>query len=218
MGCTASLALVNKNTISVEDSKHVSYDRFWEPDIPISDAEKDIVKSQWRKLSANTLGNGILVFLTIFKQHPEIKELFGCGNIEDDKLHEQEEIRKQAVRVMHAVGATVNNIDDLENTMSKGLFTLGKMHFRHTGFKPMYFEAFNEALTTVWRDVLGTSYTPACAEAWSHVFIFIFEKLKKGYHLASIEEVTSSALLKARETESKMFSHILSKPSYFDVR
>ena len=202
MGCTASLAFVHKKSLSLKAEKRVFFDRFREPDITISDKEKYIIKSQWKTLSTDIIGTGSAVFLRLFKQYPEIKQVFHCDEVEDECLPRNGEFKQHAIRFMQAVGTAVESIDDLETSMSNSLLALGKKHFNFTGFKPAYFEAFHDAILTVWTDVLGSSYTSECADAWSHVFVFILEKLKKGYHLASIETVTAGALAKETVKEN----------------
>ena len=191
MGCTTSLSFVPKSVKSGKKKRpRVFVDRFREPDIVISDKEKAIIKRQWKVLSANTNEYGVAVFLKIFLNHPEIKELFPYKDMEKDKLLLNSAFKHHASRFMHAVGAAVTNIDDLETAMSSTFLNLGKQHFYCTGFKPIYFEIFYHAIVKVWKDALGVCYTNDCADAWSHVLVFMMEKLKKGYHLASIEQVT----------------------------
>ena len=210
MGCTTSLELKNESTGSLKDEKKVFFDRFREPDIFIPESEKTIIKAQWEVLSKDRKGNGTAVFLKIFKQYPEIKELFRCNDVDYTLLEENAEFRAHAIRFMQAMGTAVESIDDLETSMSKSLVSLGKQHVSFTGFKPIYFEAFYDAISSVWRDVLGSDFTPESAEAWCHVMVFILETLKKGYHLASLETVTASALEKVCETERNILSKQLS--------
>lgn len=206
MGCSASVALVQKNSLSVGNNKRIFYDRFRHPDINISDEDKNIIKSQWQILSANITGNGIAVFINLFKQYPEIKELFRCEDVEDEYLERNDKLREHAIRFMKAVGTAVESIDDLETSMSKSLLNLGKRHLEFTGFRPVYFEEFYKAISKVWNIVLGSGYTPVSAEAWRQVLVFILEHLKKGYHLASLEVVTAGAIKKVGDVENTIMS------------
>ena len=81
MGCTASVALVSKNSVTLGKDERIFYDRFRQSDVSFSDKDKNIIKTQWLKLSSNLTENGIAVFLNLFKQYPEIKELFRCEEV-----------------------------------------------------------------------------------------------------------------------------------------
>ena len=209
MGCTASIALINKNSKALKNDGRVFYDRFHQPEVKLSrlsDGDKDIIKSQWGKLSCNLTENGISVFLNLFKQYPEIKELFRCEEVEDEYLEINSKFKGHAVRFMQKVDTAVENIDDLETYMSGPLLNLGKRHVEFTGFKPVYFEEFYKAISKVWMEVLEQGYTKESEDAWRHLFVFILETLKKGYHLACLETVTAGAIDRAEETEIKFLA------------
>lgn len=200
--------MLRNKSLSLKHETRIFYDRS-QPDISacISDEEKDIIKSQWQILSANSTTNGIAVFVSLFKQYSEIKELFGCAEAEEEYLERNDKLREHAIRFMKAVGDAVESIDDLENAMSTSLLNLGKRHLELTGFKPIYFEEFYKAIASVWDNVLSSSYTPVSVEAWRHILVFILDNLKKGYHLASLEEVHADAIERIIETENKILSN-----------
>lgn len=206
MGCSASVAVFNRSKISANEGECVLADRFWEPDIIMSIEEKFIVKSQWQQISTQNRMNGKSVFMKIFESYPEIKELFGIQDVEANKFQYQDVLIRQGLRIMHTVGLVISNIDNLENSIPNQLRLLGKRHFFYTGFKPEYVEAFYNAFWSVWKEGLGTSYTDDAAKAWRQLFLIIFENLKKGYHLAAIEEVTRKALTNAHKTEKEILS------------
>ena len=168
----------------------VFFDRFREPDIVISEKQKIIIRRTWKVLSADMKDTGIAVFLRIFNDNPEIKQLFPYRDKEIHQLLHTSEFKRHASRFMHAVGMGVANLDELEKSMSPTLLTLGKQHYTCVGFRPIYFEIFYRAIVKVFREKLGLCYTAECEEAWCLVLVFMMEKLKKGYHLASIEQVT----------------------------
>ena len=206
MGCTSSVALASKNSETLRKDKRVFYDRFRQPDVTLSDKDKDIIKTQWRQLSSNLTENGIAVFLNLFKQYPEIKEVFRCDEVEDKYLERNPKFKEHAIGFMQQVDMAVGSIDDLKTCMSGSLLNLGKRHVEFTGFKPVYFEEFYKAISKVWTEVLAQEYTKESEDAWRHLFVFILETLKKGYHLACLEAVTASAIDKVGETENKILS------------
>lgn len=81
------------------------------------------------------------------------------------------------------VDAVVENIDDPDGVMGPFLVGLGRQHVTFGGFKPEYFDAFEEAMTTVWAEELGDKFDVMARQAWKVVFQFIMHKLRKGYEL-----------------------------------
>ena len=177
MGCSPSRGLDNRNSTTGRRDKIIFSESF-------RDQEKTIIKQQWRVLSPDMKEIGAKVFLEIFKKYPEVKQLFPCRNIADEQLMSSKVFKGHAYVFMQAIGAVVENIDDVEKAMSNALIFLGKQHVTFTGVHQVYFDEFTSVISNVWREKLGSSYTPESAKAWRHVFVYIMGKLKKGYHLA----------------------------------
>ena len=185
MGCSPSLALAGRTKISatINGKTKVTFnDCHEEKKGLLSEDEKRIVKRHWRVLSSDIKELGARVFLQIFREHPEIKQLFPCRDVDDDHLMTSEEFRGHAYRFMQAVGAVVDNLDNLDKTMSSALIFLGKQHMTFPGIKAYYFDDFYYAITKVWKDLLGKRYTAETEKAWGHVFSYIMEMLKKGFN------------------------------------
>ena len=180
MGCSSSKKL---SQITSGPTNNI-YDFFQEVNSDFTDEEKIIVREQWKVLSMEVNGLGTVVFKQIFRDHPVIKQLFPCRDVAEDQLITNAQFRAHAAVFMQAVGAVVDNIDDLESVMSNPLIFLGKQHAAYTGLKRVYFDEFYNVISNVWRDTFGSSYTTECEKAWNHVFMYITGKLKKGYRLA----------------------------------
>ncbi|XP_052771032.1 neuroglobin-1-like [Mya arenaria] len=148
----------------------------------ISEDESGIVKRTWSVLAKDLQGNGMQVFLRIFEIHPEIKKLFKVENVRHSELARNIVIKGHAARFMSAIGAAVDNIDDLDNTLAQLLFTLGKQHKHYVGFKVEYFEVFYEALMWQWARALDARFTAEVSDSWSHVFVYLMAKLQAGYN------------------------------------
>ena len=187
MGCTQSFPFLETTSIkantSVDDCKTLPI----QDETGIGEAEKIIIRRQWRVLSADIKETGTAVFLELFKLNPEMKQLFPFRHMNDEDLLDDARFRQHGIRFMQAINAMVENIDDLESSMTDSLLVLGKQHINFMGFKSEYFETFHDAISNVWRKVLGARYSPACAEAWRHIILFIMDTLKRGHYLALIE-------------------------------
>ena len=207
MGCEASRQTCVKNSVSsktkhvmsakrthhmsVKQNNNLDTDTETRTKFVISDEEKDIIKRQWKVLSSDMKATGTAVFMQIFKDEPEIKQHFSYTDVDDETLSVSSELRGHAFRFMQAVGATVENIDDLEGSMSEALLTLGAQHVKFTGFKPIYIRTFHSAILTVWRDILGIYFTTQSKDAWDRVLTFIMDKLEEGYNMAVSEVQTT---------------------------
>ena len=186
----ADLSAKRTKPMSVKKNNNVDPDATIRPCIEISEDEKEIIKRQWKVLSSDMKATGTAVFMQIFKEQPEIKQHFSYKDVDDKHLPMSSELRGHAFRFMQAVGATIENIDDLEISMSEALLTLGAQHVKFTGFKPIYIRTFHSAILTVWRNIFGVHLSPKSADAWNKVLEFIMDKLEEGYNTA-VNDVTS---------------------------
>ncbi|KAH3706564.1 hypothetical protein DPMN_065951 [Dreissena polymorpha] len=148
----------------------------------ISQEDMVIVRRTWPYLCKNLQDNGLQVFLRIFEIAPEIKHLFHVENVRHTELIKNATIKGHASRFMNAIGAAVDNLDDLDSRFAKLLITLGEQHTNYTGFKVEYFETFYEAMMWQWERCLGSMFTFDVAKTWSHVFAYIMVKLQQGYY------------------------------------
>ena len=199
MGCTSSLALGSTKRIAEKNKHQVNI--FHGPGTVIPDDERLIIKRQWKVLSNDMKGLGCAVFMQIFKDFPEVKQLFPCRDVETDKLLSCVQFKGHAFRFMQAVAAVVDNIDDLDKNMSVALVGLGEQHVGIKGIKPAYFDGFYLALCKVWKARLGWRYKLECATAWNRVFAYIMDRLKEGYN-SVLENRTAGEMVGATSNPS----------------
>ncbi|XP_064596366.1 neuroglobin-like [Liolophura sinensis] len=152
--------------------------------LQISDEQKHVVKKTWKLLSNDMAGHGSEVFLRIFQLYPHVKQLFPCRDAEGEELLHHPTFKGHASRFMQAVGAAVDNIDDLDEALRPLLIGLGRQHIHFKGFRPDYFNAFTESMMYVWQQELKEKFTDFAKEAWKTVFDFIMGTLKEGFFLA----------------------------------
>ncbi len=186
MGCSASKStktatVVNTNGRSnhpqqVESNSSSRYE--------FSDEQKKLVRKNWKFLANDLTGRGTKVFLKIFLLNTEVKSLFPFRELEGEKLIKGHEFKGHASRFMQAVGAVVDNIDTLDQSLAPLLIDLGKQHIHFKGFKPDYFNAFEHAMLSVWSEELGNKFDHTAREAWNKIFKFILMKLKEGFAIA----------------------------------
>ncbi|KAH3706565.1 hypothetical protein DPMN_065952 [Dreissena polymorpha] len=201
MGCTSSM-IANTTCkmmlkIDPNSNRQSALTRSWNTNTvhkEISQEESVIVRRTWPYLCKDLQGNGLQVFLRIFEIAPETQQLFHVENVRHIDLIKNVSIKGHASRFMNAIGAAVDNLDDLDSKLAKLLITLGEQHTHYKGFKVEYFETFYEAMMWQWERCLGSMFTFDVADTWSHVFVYIMLKLQKGYHSVNTEKETNGTM------------------------
>lgn len=141
-----------------------------------------IIKQTWTCLAEDIQVNGLQIFLRIFELCPSVKSLFFVADVRHSEIARNAVIKAHGVRFMNAISSVVESIEDSEtDEVSKLLVLLGQQHKKHVGFKSDYFECFYEALMWRWEYCIGKQFISEVADAWSHLFIYVMEKLLEGY-------------------------------------
>ena len=175
MGCSASSNNIKGCTTTIVVQPATSNSGF-------TDRQKIIVRKTWKILATDLTGRGSKVFVKIFELNPNVKALFPFRNVNDtDQLLLDTNFKGHASRFMNAVGAVVDNMDNLEESLALLLIGLGENHVHFEGFKPDYFNSFSQAMNIIWKEDLGKRYTPEAEDAWNTVFTFIMDNLKVGF-------------------------------------
>lgn len=150
----------------------------------INDRQKVTIKKTWKIVSGDIIGIGSKIFLKIFTIKPAIKQIFPFRDVSGDALLRNTQFRSHASRFMQAIGASVDNIYELNTTMAPLLFSLGQQHGLYKGFNDEYFDVFSTAIIQVLEQELGTKFTSEVSSAWSNILEFIIGKLREGYQAA----------------------------------
>lgn len=175
MGCSASV--VCKPQADEENELLVG----GENTLILDETEKRVISKTWRLVSKDMPSVGTKVFLQIFTIEPTVKKLFPFRDITGDALLRDTQFRGHAFRFIQAIGAAVDNIDDINSAMAPLLLRLGKQHVHYKDFDVDYFDIFIRAILHVLENELGSKYTVGVSIAWNHVVDFIISKLKEGY-------------------------------------
>lgn len=159
----------------------VADDPFAPPEIVLTDQHKKVIVKNWKILSTDLTGRGSRIFMLIFARNPLVKSLFTCGHLEGDALLADPNFKGHASRFMQAVGAVVDNLDNYREALAPLLNDLGRRHVYFKGFKPIYFNDFQESIMQVFAEDLGSKFNSFAREAWRLVFLFILTELKRGF-------------------------------------
>ena len=179
MGCSASVDMVSNTKQRGQRSESlVNYIEY------IADDDKQLVRKTWNRLSKDLSGLGVQIFLRIFVLKPDLKQLFLFRRYEGRELVADSVFRGHASRFVQAIGAAIDNMDDLNNVMGPMLEDLGGQHLRYDGFKPDYWDIFIESVLDIWKKQLRRKLTSKTSDAWRVLFEFMISKLKDGYNQA----------------------------------
>ena len=188
MGCSASnRSNVKGFTTTIAVAPVASNSGFTE-------RQKLIVRKTWKLLATDLTGRGSKVFMKIFELNPHVKALFAFKNVDGDELLLDPGFKGHASRFMNAVGAVVDNMDHLEESLAPLLIGLGENHVNFEGFKPEYFNSFSQSMNIIWKQDLGKRYTAEAEEAWKEVFSFIMDNLKIGFMKAQAIKKTNGSV------------------------
>ena len=154
----------------------------------ITEEEKKVIRKTWNKLSNDISGLGVQIFLRIFVLKPDLKQLFPFRNDKGDELVSDAIFRGHASRFVQAIGAAIDNMDELNNAMGPMLEDLGGQHIRYDGFKPEYWDIFIESVLGIWKKELRRRLTHKASDAWRVLFEFMISKMKEGYYQACQQE------------------------------
>ncbi|XP_077977681.1 neuroglobin-1-like [Glandiceps talaboti] len=146
------------------------------------------LRRTWPKLACDATGNGGQVFLQIFSINPAIKNLFPFRYVPTDILSQNEIFKMHSRRFMQAVGACVENLENLDGDVTTLFLELGKKHIKFDGFNVDYFSAYVASMQFVWDlELTGHHYSKSSRELWTVIFKFVVTRMEEGYRTA-IEE------------------------------
>jgi hemoglobin-like flavoprotein len=183
MGCSSSIPKPNTECKGFVEIKEELQENFG-TQTGLTEAEKIIVKSTWKYMTTDIANNGLQIFLRIFDVCPEAKELFKVENVRHSELARNPLLKVHGARFMNGIAAAIDSLNETngyQDELGNILFVLGQRHKNSSGFRPEYFEVFYKALMWRWEFCMGEYFTAEVSKTWSHVFLYMMEKLKEGY-------------------------------------
>jgi len=146
MGCATSV--VSRSSDSAKEA--ISVDDLPSPrKIVLTDQQQKVVVRNWSVLSSDLSGRGSRIFLLIFGRNPLIKSIFSFGHLDGEDLVSDPRFKSHARKFMEAVGNVIDNIDNFNEALAPLLNELGRRHTHFKGFKPIYFNEFQDSILQV---------------------------------------------------------------------
>ncbi|XP_031556128.1 globin-1-like [Actinia tenebrosa] len=148
-------------------------------DIPLSKAQKYLVRETWETVELYKNNVGKQTFLRFFENNPEFQKLFPeFKELKYEELQKANALHGHAKRVMKAVENAVSAMDDAVS-FSAYLEELGRRHVARS-LKPSYLDAMQAALMDSLRQTLQSEWTDETAIAWNKLFRFIADTMITG--------------------------------------
>jgi len=145
MGCATSVVSKSKDPITdVKLPDDVS-----PPSVVLTEQHKKVIVKNWQILSSDLSGRGARIFFLIFGRNPLIKSIFSFGHLDGEDLMSDQRFKDHAFRFMQAVGVVVDNIENYDESLTPLLNDLGRRHTQFKGFKPIYFNDFQDSILEV---------------------------------------------------------------------
>jgi len=146
MGCATSI--VSRSKDSAKEVKF-SDDLLSPKSVVLTAQHKQVLVENWEILSSDLSGRGTRIFMQIFSRNPLIKSIFSFGHLDEDELLCDPRFKAHGVRFMSAMGIVVDNIDNYSEVMPPLLNDLGRRHTQYKGFKPIYFNEYQDSILQV---------------------------------------------------------------------
>ena len=192
MGCTASFVVSDQSNIKrklkASTTINPTFNTVNNQTTTLSREDKEKIKESWKMLSNDMLGNGGKVMLRLIDMNGEIKHILGLVELEGKSLNDNAAFKLQCLRVMQTIGALVDNIDNMEDTVFPVLHELGRQHFAYNRFVQKLWNPFPEAVLYVWERELSDTFTPDVPLSWTPLLLLIVCKMKEGYQHACAED------------------------------
>ena len=134
----------------------------------ISKQHRMAVTESWQKVAPIADVASSLFYQNLFEENPEIKLLFQDVDLESQK-----------VKLVHAISAVVQSIDDIEAMLTM-LEDLGRRHIDY-GVKESHYDDVGSALLKTLETGLADAWTEDVKQAWVEVYTLVSTAMRTAY-------------------------------------
>ncbi|XP_033915060.3 neuroglobin-1-like [Acipenser ruthenus] len=150
--------------------------------LPLSEAQKDLIRESWKILHEDIARVGIIMFIRLFETHPECKDVFFMFREIDDlqELRMSKELQAHGLRVMSFIEKSVARLSQ-EDKLEQIVFELGRSHCRYSA-SPKYYEYVGVQFISAVKPIVKENWTQEVEESWKSLFSYLTAVMKRGYH------------------------------------
>ena len=127
--------------------------------ILLSPEQKESIRKSWKFFEKDMEGFGKQIFLKIFEEKPQLKDLFPFRCVWGDRLISHPAFKKHANRFMSIIEEGISNMDHLDYEYTPKLLDLGGRHTKFSGFKASNFLPFQSAILFILKRELKMDFT-----------------------------------------------------------
>ena len=131
----------------------------------MSPARAELIRGSFGKVEAKSVIAALLFYQRLFALDPTVRSLF------------QHDIEQQGAKLMQALKFAVAALDR-PGELRPVLESLGRRHVYY-GVEERHYESVGTALLDVLAHVLGPDFTPEVRAAWTEVYAFMAETMKR---------------------------------------
>ena len=148
----------------------------------LSPEQKQSIRTSWEVLQKNKEALGKQIFLKIFEEKPQLKDLFSFRYAWGDSLINHPDFKAHANRFMSIIQQGVQNLDFLDRDFTPILLTLGGRHTKFEGFEVSNFQLFERAILFILKREIKADFVGATERNWIMFVRYIMKNLQEGYN------------------------------------
>ena len=150
--------------------------------ILLSPEQKESIRRSWEVLEKNKEVLGKQIFLKIFEEKPQLKDLFSFRCVWGDSLINHPDIKAHAMKFMTILQEGVKNLDYLDRDFTPKLLALGGRHTKFEGFEVSNFPLFETAILFILKREIKEKFVGATEKSWIMFLRYIMKNLREGYN------------------------------------
>jgi len=101
---------------------------------------------------------GVRLFINLFNEKPDLKNLFRFGNLSDEDLEKSDHLKKHGSIVISAIDSVLCLLED-NHELNEVLSKLTEKHVKIPGFKEGWFWMIESPFLKTVQETMGDDYT-----------------------------------------------------------
>ncbi|XP_066545699.1 cytoglobin-1 [Amia ocellicauda] len=148
----------------------------------LTEEDRKNIREVWSLVYQDPEGNGAVVVMRLFTDHPETKSYFkNFKNIETkEEMESNPRIKLHGMRVMEALNQVIVNMDNWDAVTT--IFTpLAEKHRDVYQIHLHNYKLLFGVIIKVFKEALGTAFTDAACDSWNKVFQLLYDFMESSY-------------------------------------
>ena len=189
MGCSSSIGsttgipgTASDKSLSRIPAETTDSEVFTKISLLLSVEQKDSIRRSWEILKQDKETLGKQIFLKIFEEKPQLKDLFSFRCAWGDSLINHPDFKAHANRFMSIIDEGVENLDYLDRNFVPKLLYLGGKHTNFEGFEGSNFQLFEKAILFILKREIKQGFGFNTEQTWVMFLQYIMKNLQEGYN------------------------------------